>query len=55
VGCGYYPNGSFVHVDVRPYATGRVVWVDASRPGEPSRYVDGWPAVVAPGQAWLGG
>jgi uncharacterized protein YcbK (DUF882 family) len=34
-GCGYYPNGSFVHLDVRDTKTS---WVDWSRPGEPPRY-----------------
>jgi hypothetical protein len=46
VGCGYYPNSSFVHVDIRPPGTGHVLWVDTARPGERSRYVDGWPGVV---------
>ncbi|HEV8246924.1 MAG TPA: DUF882 domain-containing protein [Polyangiaceae bacterium] len=54
VGCGYYPENHFVHVDVRPYATGQVLWIDVSRPGEPSRYVDGWPGVAEPGSVWLG-
>ncbi len=54
VGCGYYPENRFVHVDVRPYATGRVLWVDVSRPGTPSQYVDGWPGVAEPGSVWLG-
>ena len=54
VGCGYYPENKFIHVDVRPYATGHVLWVDASRPGTPSRYVDGWPGVAEPGEVWLG-
>ena len=53
-GCGYYPNNVFVHVDVRPYGTSRVTWVDVSNPGEISRYVDGWPGVLEPGIAWLG-
>lgn len=48
VGCGYYPNGKFVHFDIR-YG-GRGLWVDASAPGEPSRYVDGWPGVVERGR-----
>jgi hypothetical protein len=48
VGCGYYPENRFIHLDVRPYGTGHVAWVDASRPGEPSRYVDGWPGVLSP-------
>ncbi|MGC4092329.1 MAG: DUF882 domain-containing protein [Polyangiaceae bacterium] len=54
VGCGFYPYNQFLHVDVRPYGTGRVTWIDASGPGEPSRYVDGWPGVLPPGVAWLG-
>ncbi len=35
LGCGYYPNNTFVHVDVRDKAT---TWVDLARPGEPARY-----------------
>jgi hypothetical protein len=46
-GCGYYPQSPFVHLDVRPYGSGHVAWVDASSPGEPSRYVDGWPGVLS--------
>jgi hypothetical protein len=42
-GCGYYPNSSFVHVDVRLPGTGSVSWIDASGPGEPPRYVTQWP------------
>jgi hypothetical protein len=42
-GCGYYPNSSFVHVDVRAPGTGHVAWIDASGPGEPPRYVPSWP------------
>ena len=42
-GCGYYPNSSFVHMDVRPPKTGHVYWIDASGPGEPPRYVSSWP------------
>jgi uncharacterized protein YcbK (DUF882 family)/LysM repeat protein len=34
-GVGYYPNSTFVHLDVR---TTKVYWVDYSRPGEPPRY-----------------
>lgn len=36
LGCGYYPNARFVHVDVRGTAT---VWVDRSPPGQPRDYV----------------
>ncbi len=40
-GCGYYPNGVFVHIDVRERGTGRVSWVDenenASAPREAAR------------------
>ncbi|HEU4408328.1 MAG TPA: D-Ala-D-Ala carboxypeptidase family metallohydrolase [Polyangiaceae bacterium] len=42
-GCGYYPNSSFVHFDVRPGGTGHVYWIDASGPGEAPRYVSAWP------------
>ncbi len=42
-GCGYYPNGGFVHLDVRDAGAGRVSWIDASRPGEPPKYVSAWP------------
>lgn len=42
-GCGYYPNSSFVHVDVRNPGTGMVEWIDASGPGEAPRYVQQWP------------
>jgi uncharacterized protein YcbK (DUF882 family)/LysM repeat protein len=35
VGVGYYPNSTFVHLDVRE-APG--FWIDYSRPGEPPRY-----------------
>jgi hypothetical protein len=54
VGCGFYPYNQFLHVDVRPYGTGHVAWVDSSGPGEPSRYVDGWPGVLRSGVGWLG-
>jgi uncharacterized protein YcbK (DUF882 family) len=36
VGCGYYPAGGHVHVDVRGRSA---VWVDLSPPGAPARYV----------------
>lgn len=42
-GCGYYPNSSFVHMDVRPPKTGHIYWIDASGPGESPRYVSSWP------------
>jgi hypothetical protein len=42
-GCGYYPNSSFVHMDVRNPGTGSVSWIDASGPGEGPRYVQRWP------------
>ena len=42
-GCGYYPNSSFVHFDVRPKGSGHVYWIDASGPGERARYVATWP------------
>ncbi|XXT17363.1 DUF882 domain-containing protein [Sorangium sp. So ce429] len=49
VGCGFYPNSKFVHVDVRRPGAGRVFWIDISGPGEPSEYVDSWPGVVERG------
>jgi hypothetical protein len=42
-GCGYYPNSSFVHVDVRKRGGGGVSWIDASGPGETPHYVKQWP------------
>jgi Bacterial protein of unknown function (DUF882) len=35
VGVGYYPNSTFVHLDVR---SSSAFWIDYSRPGEPPRY-----------------
>jgi len=35
VGCGYYPNSVFVHMDVRDQSA---FWIDYSKPGEPPRY-----------------
>jgi hypothetical protein len=49
VGCGYYPNHPFVHVDVRATTPQPVFWVDVSKPGEPSQYVDNWPGVIESG------
>ncbi|MBK8252261.1 MAG: DUF882 domain-containing protein [Polyangiaceae bacterium] len=37
-GVGYYPNSTFVHLDVR---TGKAYWIDYSRPGEPPKYQKG--------------
>jgi hypothetical protein len=50
-GCGYYPNSSFVHVDVRLPGTGSVSWIDASGPGETPRYVTQWPPPPEPAPA----
>jgi hypothetical protein len=49
VGCGYYPNSNYVHLDVRPFGSGHPVWIDVARPGEPSQYVDAWPGLVESG------
>jgi Peptidase M15 len=46
VGCGFYPNNKFVHVDVRPFGSHRVAWVDISEPGAPSQYVTSWPGIL---------
>jgi outer membrane biosynthesis protein TonB len=42
-GCGFYPNASFVHLDVRAPGAGKSYWIDASEPGESPRYVPTWP------------
>lgn len=55
VGCGYYPSSKFVHIDVRPYGTDRVLWIDDSAPGQPSHYLDGYPGILEPGRAWVPG
>ena len=34
-GCGYYPNDTFVHMDVRDT---KAYWVDWSEPGQPPKY-----------------
>jgi hypothetical protein len=49
VGCGYYPNANYVHLDVRPFGSGHPMWIDVARPGETSRYVDTWPGLVESG------
>ncbi|MBS2013083.1 MAG: DUF882 domain-containing protein [Deltaproteobacteria bacterium] len=46
-GCGYYPNSSFVHIDVRDPGAGHVSWIDASGPGEAPKYVPSWPPPVS--------
>jgi len=35
VGCGYYPNSVFVHMDTRATSA---FWIDYSKPGEPPHY-----------------
>jgi hypothetical protein len=42
-GCGFYPNSSFVHIDVRDAGAGHVAWIDVSKPGEAPKYVSSWP------------
>ncbi len=49
VGCGFYPHNKFIHLDVRRAHSGKAIWIDASKPGEPADYVDGWPGVVDSG------
>jgi len=46
IGCGFYPNNRFIHLDVRRPGSGHPLWIDVSAPGEPSRYADSWPGVV---------
>jgi uncharacterized protein YcbK (DUF882 family) len=35
VGCGYYPNSTFVHMDARETSA---FWIDYAKPGEPPHY-----------------
>ena len=42
-GCGYYPNSSFIHLDVRDSGAGHVAWIDVSGPGDKPEYVATWP------------
>jgi hypothetical protein len=42
-GCGFYPNSSFIHLDVRDPGAGHVSWIDASGPGEKPEYIAAWP------------
>jgi hypothetical protein len=49
VGCGYYPNSNYVHLDVRPFGSGHPMWIDLARPGKPSSYVDNWPGLIESG------
>ena len=42
-GCGFYPNGGFVHMDVRDTGTGHVAWIDISKAGEAPKYGTAWP------------
>ncbi len=53
-GCGYYPNSTFIHMDVRPTGTGHVAWIDASGPGERPHYVASWPPPPEPKPTELG-
>jgi hypothetical protein len=43
-GCGFYPSGGFAHLDVRDPGSGKVSWIDVSRPGERPHYVASLPA-----------
>jgi hypothetical protein len=42
VGVGYYPNSSFVHLDVRDHSA---YWVDYAGPGEPPRSTPNAPSL----------
>ncbi|HSO38406.1 MAG TPA: DUF882 domain-containing protein [Labilithrix sp.] len=53
-GCGFYPNSSFVHLDVRDPGAGHVSWIDASGPGESPRYVTAWPPKSKAGEGGEG-
>jgi uncharacterized protein YcbK (DUF882 family) len=49
VGVGYYPNSSFVHLDVRKGAS--AFWIDYSGPGERSMYAEDPQEDLANGRA----
>jgi uncharacterized protein YcbK (DUF882 family) len=49
VGVGYYPNSSFVHLDVRAGAS--AFWIDYSGPGETAMYADDPRRDLATGRA----
>lgn len=50
VGCGFYPEAPFVHVDVRHADPGTAFWVDGSKPGEPAVYLQSYPGLVEGGK-----
>lgn len=50
VGVGYYPNSSFVHLDVRKEFT---YWVDYSGPGQPPRSTPRAPRPTRGSKQWL--
>lgn len=50
IGCGFYPNNKFVHIDVRRAEAGEAFFIDASQPGEPAKYVDEYPGLVQDGK-----
>ena len=52
-GCGFYPNSSFIHIDVRDAGTGHVSWIDSSAPGETPKYVAVWPPPKSEGDTDL--
>ena len=50
VGCGFYPEGPFVHVDVRRADPGTAFWIDASAMGAEAEYVKSYPGLVEDGK-----
>ncbi len=50
-GCGFYPSGGFVHMDVRDSGAGHVSWIDISKAGEAPKYVSAWPLPEAKSEA----
>jgi len=48
VGVGYYPNSSFVHIDIRPRSA---QWIDFSGPGQQACYSTTVPDDLADGSA----
>ncbi|NUP06357.1 MAG: DUF882 domain-containing protein [Polyangiaceae bacterium] len=50
IGCGFYPNHKFVHIDVRRAGPGEAFFIDGSNPGEPAKYLTDYPGLVESGK-----
>lgn len=50
IGCGFYPNHKFVHIDVRRAGAGEAFFIDGSEPGQPANYLTDYPGLVEDGK-----